>query len=150
MTQGDRAVNILVVEDNPEDFEAMKRAFKQAGLINHIYRVENGDEALDYLHGRGEFSDPERAPRPGLVLLDLNLPGTDGREVLAEIKGNSSLKKIPAIVLTTSNDEQDIDACYSMGANSYLQKPVSMDDFMRAIVLLKEYWLSINILPREK
>ncbi len=142
-------MHILVVEDSPEDFEAMRRAFIKAGLANQINRVEDGDDALDYLHGRGEFSDPERAPRPGLVLLDLNLPGTDGREVLAEIKSDSSLKKIPVIVLTTSNDNRDIDSCYSMGANSYIQKPLDIEGFIRAIALLKEYWFSITLLPKE-
>ncbi|MCP4676703.1 MAG: response regulator [Deltaproteobacteria bacterium] len=150
MTQNDMGVNILVVEDSPEDFEAMKRAFHKAGLVNQINRVEDGDDALDYLYSRGEFIDPERAPRPGLVLLDLNLPGTDGREVLAEMKSDSSLKKIPVIVLTTSNDPRDVDTCYSLGANSYIQKPVSMEGFIRAIALLKEYWFSINLLPKEK
>ncbi|MCP4603367.1 MAG: response regulator [Proteobacteria bacterium] len=149
MTKGDTGVNILIVEDSPEDFEVIERAFRKAGMANRINRVEDGDDALDYLYGRGEFSDPERFPRPGMVLLDLNLPATDGREVLAEIKSDSSLKKIPVIVLTTSSDERDIDTCYSLGANSYIQKPVDIMGFVEAIGLLKEYWFSINILPKD-
>jgi CheY-like chemotaxis protein len=139
---------ILLVEDSPEDFEATVRAFKRSGLRNPIFRCEDGDGALDFLHQRGRYADAEQAPRPGVILLDLNLPGTDGREVLTEIKRDESLRQIPVIVLTTSNDERDVEACYQAGANSYIQKPVDMDGFLRAIERLKGYWFEVVVLPR--
>ncbi|HEY4591888.1 MAG TPA: response regulator [Thermoanaerobaculia bacterium] len=136
---------ILLVEDSPEDFEAAQRAFRRSGLKNPIIRCADGDEALELLFRRGRFAD---APRPGVILLDLNLPGTDGREVLAEIKADPALKQIPVIVLTTSSDERDVQACYSAGASSYIQKPVDLDGFMQAIERLNDYWFEVVILPR--
>lgn len=140
---------ILVVEDSPEDFETTLRAFRKAGLRNPMLRCATGDEALDFLHRRGRFVDPVVSPRPGIILLDLNLPGTDGREVLQEIKGCGSLAPIPVVVLTTSSDARDIDACYAAGANSYVQKPVDLDAFMTAMRRLSEYWFDVVMLPRE-
>lgn len=140
---------ILIVEDNDDDFFAITRAFKKVGLANPMQRCTNGDQALDYLFRHGEFSDNGNAPRPGIILLDLNLPGTDGRQVLRAIKGDPSLKKIPVIVLTTSRARQDIEKCYADGANSYIQKPVDMSGFVQAIARLKEYWFEIAILPKE-
>jgi len=139
---------ILLVEDSPEDFETTERAFRRSGLKNPIYRCADGDDALDYLHRRGQYSDPAKAPRPGVILLDLNLPGTDGREVLSEIKQDPNLKQIPVIVLTTSKDERDIEVCYRCGANSYIQKPVDLDGFMKAIERLNDYWFEVVILPK--
>lgn len=139
---------ILLVEDSPEDFEATVRAFKKSGLRNPIVRCEDGDSALDYLFRRGQWADPESSPRPGVILLDLNLPGTDGREVLQEIKKHDQLRHIPIIVLTTSNDDRDVEACYQAGANSYVQKPVDMDGFIRAIERLNGYWFEVVVLPR--
>ncbi len=139
---------ILLVEDSPEDFETTERAFRRSGLKNPIYRCADGDEALDYLHRRGRYSEPATAPRPGVILLDLNLPGTDGREVLSEIKNDPLLKQIPVIVLTTSKDERDIEVCYRCGANSYIQKPVDLDGFMKAIERLNDYWFEVVILPK--
>jgi CheY-like chemotaxis protein len=139
---------ILLVEDSPEDFETTERAFRRSGLNNPIYRCVDGDEALDYLHRRGAYTDPGTAPRPGVILLDLNLPGTDGREVLSEIKNDPTLKQIPVIVLTTSKDERDVEVCYSCGANSYIQKPVDLDGFMKAIERLNDYWFEVVILPK--
>ena len=139
---------ILLVEDSPEDFETTERAFRKSGLRNPIYRCSDGEEALDFLFRRGEFADPEKAPRPGVILLDLNLPGTDGREVLAEIKADPRLKQIPVVVLTTSDDDRDVDACYRAGASSYIQKPVDLDGFMRAIERLNDYWFEVVILPK--
>jgi CheY-like chemotaxis protein len=139
---------ILLVEDSPEDFETTERAFRRAGLKNPIFRCADGDEALDFLHRRGRFADPAKAPRPGVILLDLNLPGTDGREVLSEIKDDPDLKQIPVIVLTTSTDDRDVEVCYRCGANSYIQKPVDIEGFMRAIERLNDYWFEVVILPR--
>jgi CheY-like chemotaxis protein len=139
---------ILLVEDSPEDFEATLRAFKRSGLKNPIFRCEDGDDALDFLYHRGRYTDLEQAPRPGVILLDLNLPGTDGREVLTEIKKDDSLKHIPVIVLTTSNDNRDVESCYQSGANSYIQKPVDMEGFIRAIERLNGYWFEVVVLPQ--
>jgi CheY-like chemotaxis protein len=139
---------ILLVEDSPEDFETTERAFRRSGLKNPIYRCADGEEALDFLYRRGRYSDPDQAPRPGVILLDLNLPGTDGREVLSEIKNDPNLKQIPVIVLTTSKDERDIEVCYRCGANSYIQKPVDLDGFMQAIERLNDYWFEVVILPK--
>lgn len=136
---------ILLVEDSPEDFETTQRAFRRSGLKNPILRCADGDEALDFLFHRGSHAD---SPRPGVILLDLNLPGTDGREVLSEIKANDDLKQIPVIVLTTSADERDVQACYQAGASSYIQKPVDVEGFMRAIERLNDYWFEVVILPK--
>jgi CheY-like chemotaxis protein len=138
----------LLVEDSPEDFEATLRAFRRSGLKNPVFRCEDGESALDYLYRRGEYADPERAPRPGVILLDLNLPGTDGRQVLAEVKNTEGLKQIPVVVLTTSSDERDINACYEAGANSYIQKPVDVEGFVKAIERLNGYWFEVVILPK--
>lgn len=140
---------ILIVEDNDDDYIATTRAFKKANLLNPIQRCTNGDQALDYLYQRGEFSPPATATRPGFVLLDLNLPGTDGREVLRIAKSDPRLRQIPFIVLTTSNAEQDIARCYDAGANTYVKKPVEMGGFIESISRLKEYWLGVALLPKE-
>ena len=139
---------ILLVEDSPEDYEATRRALNKSGLKNPLHRCADGDEALDYLFRRGAYQDPGKSPRPGIILLDLNLPGTDGREVLTEVKNHESLKQIPVIVLTTSTDDRDVDACYRAGANSYIQKPVDMDGFIKAIERLNDFWFEVVILPR--
>lgn len=136
---------ILLVEDSPEDFETTQRAFRRSGLKNPILRCADGDEALDFLFHRGSHAG---APRPGVILLDLNLPGTDGREVLSEIKASDDLKQIPVIVLTTSADERDVQACYKAGASSYIQKPVDVEGFMKAIERLNDYWFEVVILPK--
>lgn len=139
---------ILLVEDSPEDYEATVRAFRKSGLANPIYHCVDGDDALDFLFRQGRYDEPESAPRPGIVLLDLNLPGTDGRDVLTAVKQDDDLKSIPVIVLTTSSHEQDIDRCYRDGANSYIQKPVHLSGFMEAIQRLKDYWFEIVVLPK--
>jgi CheY-like chemotaxis protein len=139
---------ILLVEDSPEDYELTIRGLGRAGLNNPIHRCADGDEALDYLFRRGVYEDPAQSPRPGVILLDLNLPGTDGREVLRELKNDPTLRTIPVIVLTTSNDERDVDACYRAGANSYIQKPVNIERFFQAIQRLTDYWFEVVILPR--
>jgi len=140
--------SILLVEDSPEDREATIRALQRAGLANPIHCCGTGDEALDYLFQRGPYAGAAAAPRPSVVLLDLNLPGTDGREVLAEIKKTDHLKAIPVIVLTTSTDDRDIQGCYRMGANSYVKKPVDLDGFMKSIQRLKDYWFEVVVLPK--
>ncbi|OGS83514.1 MAG: two-component system response regulator [Gallionellales bacterium GWA2_59_43] len=139
---------MLIVEDNDDDYFATMRAFSKANFANPVRRCTNGDQALDYLFQRGEFSAPDAAPRPSIILLDLNLPGTDGRSVLHAIKSAPGLQKIPVIVLTTSNAEQDIEQCYAAGANSYVQKPVDFEGFVVAIARLSEFWLEVSILPK--
>jgi CheY-like chemotaxis protein len=139
---------MLLVEDSPEDREATIRALKKAGIANPIYCCASGDEALDYLHTRGKYAEADLAPRPNLILLDLNMPGTDGREVLAEIKGSDTLKSIPVIILTTSTDVRDVRSCYEMGANSYVKKPVDLEGFMLSIQRLKDYWFEVVVLPK--
>jgi CheY-like chemotaxis protein len=137
---------ILVVEDNPEDFEVIVQGFRKAGLQDGIVQCGKGDEALDYLYRRGPYSS-NGATRPGIILLDLNLPGKDGRKVLDEIKNNDDLKTIPLIVLTSSSDPRDIEGCYRAGANGYIQKPEDLKGFLETIRRLKEYWLETSILP---
>jgi CheY-like chemotaxis protein len=139
---------VLLIEDSPEDRMATMRAIKKAGLTNPVYSCTNGDEALDFLHQRGPYSDPLKAPRPAVILLDLNMPGTDGREVLNDIKKDESLKTIPVIVLTTSSDARDIEACYRSGANSYVTKPVDLPGFFETVQHLMHWWFKIVVLPK--
>ena len=144
------SATILIVEDNPDDYEACVTALTEDhNLANPILWCSTGDKALDYLHRRGEYADhsPER---PCLVLLDLNLPGTDGREVLAQIKSDKDLATIPVVIMTSSRDSDDIDACYRDGANSYVVKPVDLDGFFKAIARLRDYWFQIVVLPEPK
>lgn len=138
---------ILIVEDNDHDFRQSQRAFEESRLANPIFRCIDGEDALDFLHRRGEYADPATAPRPGIILLDLRLPRTDGREVLRDIKEDADLKTIPVVVLTSSSDERDIEDCYDAGANSYIVKPVTFEGYLDAIRRLEEYWLEIVILP---
>jgi CheY-like chemotaxis protein len=140
---------ILVIDDSPEDFEVTLRALRRTGLRHRLLRCATGDEALDFLRRRGRFRDSADAPRPSMILLDLNLPGTDGREVLQEIKRTAELAPIPVIVLTTSDDGRDVRACYRAGANSYIKKPIDLDAFMGAIEQLSTYWFDVAILPGE-
>lgn len=138
---------ILLVDDSPEDAETTKRALRRAQMTDPIYHCADGDEALDFLRRRGRFEVPSSAPRPGLILLDLNIPGADGREVLREIKADAELKAIPVVVLTSSSDERDIENCYLAGANSYVRKPVDLPGFLNAIERLTDYWLDVVVLP---
>ena len=148
MTNRQSNTLVLIVEDSDEDYETITRAFKKSGMGNPVVRCGDGDEALDYLRRRGKFADGKDFPFPGMILLDLNLPGTDGYEVLEEIKRDQDMKKIPVIVLTSSSDQRDIDRCYASGANSYMRKPVSFEGFVEAVQRLKEYWFEIAILPK--
>jgi CheY-like chemotaxis protein len=138
---------ILVVEDSDEQFEAVRRAFARAGIPNPVRRCVSGDDALDYLFQRGDHAGPSSEPRPGLVLLDLNLPGTDGREVLDQIKSDADLRILPVVVLSTSSSPGDIERCYRNGAASYIVKPVRFDDLLATIGHLKAYWIETVALP---
>ncbi|VAX27266.1 Two-component transcriptional response regulator, LuxR family [hydrothermal vent metagenome] len=141
---------ILIVEDSDIDFETTIRAFKKTHMANPVQRCEDGEDALDYLFQRNQYSDADKCPRPELILLDLNLPGTDGREVLEEIKQDPKLKSIPVIVLTTSSDDKDIQKCYRAGANSYIQKPVDLQGFFTAIQRLKDFWFEVVLFPKKE
>lgn len=138
---------ILVVEDSDEDFNALSRIMGELGLPSYLRRVCDGDEALDYLYQRGPYENSQIISHPSIILLDLNLPGTDGREVIQQVKQDDRLKRIPIVVLTTSNSPQDIKTCYNYGANSYLIKPMGIKKFKETVSVLCEYWLKTVILP---
>jgi CheY-like chemotaxis protein len=138
----------LVVEDTPEDVEAIRRGLAGVGLINgSVVYCQTGDEALDYLHRQGRFADPAASPRPAMMLLDLNLPGTSGREVLSEVKDDPRLKSIPVVIFTSSAHDSDVQGCYAAGANGYVRKPVCLNEFNDALKRIKEFWLDASILP---
>ena len=139
-------IEILLVEDNPGDVRLTREALKDAKVANNLNVVNDGEQALDYLNRRGRFAD---ATRPDLVLLDLNLPKVDGREVLASIKADSDLKRIPVVVLTTSSAEEDILRSYDLHANCYVTKPVEFDSFLKIVESIDDFWLSIVRLPKE-
>ena len=141
-----RSQPLLLVEDSPEDRETTTRALKKAGVTQQILSCVSGDDALDFLHGRGKYADAEPV-RPSVVLLDLNMPGTDGREVLAEIKSTAALKAIPVVVVTTSRDERDIHTCYDSGCNAYVRKPVDLTSFMQTMKRVADFWLAEAVLP---
>ncbi|WP_436347356.1 response regulator [Natronorubrum sp. FCH18a] len=137
---------ILLVEDNPGDVRLTEEAFKQGRIENDLHVVTDGNEALEFLYRRGEYAD---APRPDLILLDLNLPRKDGEEVLEELKGDSELRSIPVIVLTSSRAEEDVVRSYELHANAYLTKPVDPDDFIETVRAFEKFWFSVVRLPPE-
>jgi len=139
-----RRIEILLVEDSPSDANLTIKGFLNAKIANNLHWVEDGETAMSYLRQQGEFAD---VPRADLVLLDLNLPGMDGREVLAEIKSDPSLKCIPVVVLTTSADEQDILRSYNLSANCYVTKPLDVYQFIEVVHLIKDFWLAAVKLP---
>ncbi len=141
-----RPIEILLVEDNAGDARLTVEILKDAKVRNNLSRVADGVEALEYLRREGRYS---QAPRPDLILLDLNLPRKDGREVLAEIKADDNLRRIPVVVLTTSDAEEDILRAYNLNANCYVTKPVDLDQFLRVVKTIKEFWLTIVKLPAE-
>jgi two-component system, chemotaxis family, response regulator Rcp1 len=137
-------INILLVEDNPGDVRLTVEALKEGKVHNHLSVVSDGVEALAFLRNQGPYSD---APRPDLMLLDLNLPKKDGREVLAEIKDDPSLRRIPVVVLTTSEAEADVLKSYALHANCYITKPVDLEQFIHVIGTIEDFWLTIVKLP---
>ena len=139
-----RPIEILMVEDNPGDVRLTREALKDAKVSNKLHVVEDGVAALDFLYRRAGF---DVAPRPDLILLDLNLPRKNGREVLAEIKQDEHLKTIPVVILTTSQAEEDVVRAYSLHANCYIAKPVDFAQFNKIVRSIKEFWLSIVTLP---
>ncbi|MEX0985917.1 MAG: response regulator [Bacteroidales bacterium] len=137
-------IEILIVEDNPNDAEMTIRALKSSKLSNNLKWVKDGQEALDFIFGRGKFSSRDMEPKPKLILLDLKLPKIDGLEVLKLIKSNDLTKSIPVVVLTSSREESDIVESYKLGVNSYIVKPVDFDKFVDAVRDLGLYWLLLN------
>jgi CheY-like chemotaxis protein len=140
-------VKILLVEDNVQDIEITQRAFAKGRVRNELTVVRDGEEAIEYLYHRGKYQDPATSPRPGMILLDLNLPKVGGLEVLQQIKKDDQLKQIPVIVLTVSQREEDVVRSYDLGVNTYIQKPVEFDNFMRVVNAVHEYWILIATLP---
>jgi len=141
------SVHILLVEDNRMDIELTLDAFREARLMNSVHVASDGPTALDYVFGRGRYSDREAYPLPDLILLDLKLPGMNGFEVLTQIKSTPILKRLPVVILTSSREEGDRALSYDSGANSYLVKPVSFDGFMNVVRQIEGYWLSLNVGP---
>jgi CheY-like chemotaxis protein len=142
--QNPHSVDILLVEDNRDHAELILKALRDNNVLNEVHVVTSGEEALDFLYQRGEYAD---AARPGLILVDIKLPGMDGIELLRRIKADPKLKPIPVVMLTTSAGEKEIVESYSCGANSYVVKPVDFAQFVRVIKELKLYWMVVNSLP---
>jgi CheY-like chemotaxis protein len=142
-----KPIVILVVEDNPDHVLIIQRALALKNVVNVIAVARDGSEALDYLYRRGAFADPAKAPRPGLILLDIKLPKVNGLEVLQHIKNDAALRSIPVVMLTSSEQSVDISKCYLVGANSYVTKPVQFDAFMDKIQTLELYWALISEPP---
>ena len=142
----EKSVEILLVEDNPGDARLAQEAIREAHWENHLNWVLDGIEALDFLRKEGRHTS---APRPDLILLDLNLPRKDGREVLAEIKKDADLRRIPVIVLSTSEAEEDVFRAYKLKANSYISKPAQLSDYVKIVKSLQEFWFSVVKLPSE-
>ena len=142
-----RPIEILLVEDNPGDVRLTIEALKEAKVRNRLSVAKDGVEALAFLRREGSYAD---AVRPDLILLDLNLPRKDGREVLSEIKGDASLRSIPVVILTTSRADQDILRSYELHANCYITKPVDLDQFITVVKSIESFWLTIVTLPRQE
>jgi CheY-like chemotaxis protein len=138
---------LLVIEDSDEDFEAFRRLMNAGASRCQVYRCHDGDEALEFLLRTGQYADAKQVPRPSLILLDLNLPGLDGRDVLTQVKQTDGLKSIPVVVLSTSNNPRDIRACYQSGVNGYLIKPIDAARFKHTIQVFIEYWFGAIALP---
>ena len=142
-----RPIEILLVEDNPGDVDLTREALERAKVANRLHVLDDGAEAIEFVFRRGRYAD---APRPDIILLDLNLPKKDGRQVLAEIKADRELAEIPVVVLTTSQADEDILRAYQLHANCYITKPVDFGQFLRVVESIEEFWLTIVKLPAKK
>lgn len=149
MTAKDSIV-ILMADDDEDDIMLTKKALQQGKLLNKLYCVRDGEELLDYLFHRGDYTDAAKAPRPGIILLDLNMPRKDGREALKEIKANADVHDIPVVVFTTSKAEEDIYRSYQLGVNSFITKPVTFDRLIEVMQMIGKYWFEIVTLPPEE
>lgn len=145
MSYESRLIEVLLVEDSETDAMLTEEALKDAKVANSLHRVETGEQALDFMYKRGEYAD---SPTPDLVLLDLNLPGIGGQEVLEQIKKDEQLKMTPVVVLTTSRSDEDIVRAYGMNANCYVTKPVGFDELARVVHSIEEFWFGIVALPQ--
>jgi two-component system, chemotaxis family, response regulator Rcp1 len=139
-----RPIDILLVEDSPADVRLTREALKEAKVLNALHVAQDGVEALAFLRKKGQYAN---SPRPDLILLDLNLPKKDGREVLAEVKADDNLRGIPVVVLTTSRAEEDVVRTYNLHANAYITKPVDLKQFLDVIHAIEEFWLAVVTLP---
>jgi CheY-like chemotaxis protein len=142
-----RSITILLADDDADDRMMASDALEESRLANDLRCVEDGEELMDYLHRRGKYAAPNDAPRPGLILLDLNMPRKDGREALKEIKAQPELRTIPVVVLTTSQAEEDIYRTYDLGVNSFITKPVNFESLVALMKTLGKYWFEIVELP---
>jgi len=140
------SIEILLIEDSPSDANLTMQSLQQAKITNTVHWVEEGEAAMDFLYQRGGYAD---APRPDLIMLDLNLPGMDGREIFTEVKADPDLKRIPIVVLTTSSDEADVLRSYDLHANCYVSKPFDVQQFIQVIQLISDFWLTAVKLPPE-
>ena len=142
-----KPITLLLADDDPDDRLLARQALEKSRLANDLRCVEDGEELLDYLYRRGKFTDPKQSPRPGLILLDLNMPRKDGREALREIKHDPRLRDIPIVVLTTSKADEDVARTYNLGVNSYITKPVRFAALVEIMKALGKYWFEIVELP---
>jgi CheY-like chemotaxis protein len=142
--EAERPIEVLLVEDNPGDARLVIEAFRGSEVLHNLHTVGDGEEAMSFLHREGRYAD---TPLPDIILLDLNLPKKDGREVLAEIKGNPDLRRIPVVIMTISNAEEDILYTYNLHVNSYITKPVDPENFMDMFKALEDFWLRVVRLP---
>lgn len=140
-------INILLVEDNPGDVDLTREALEAAKVANRLFVCEDGEQALDFLFRRGEYAD---VPRPDLILLDLNLPKKSGQEVLEEIRADAELTKVPVVILTTSQADEDVCHAYRLHANCYVMKPVNFKQFLKVIQAIEEFWLEVVKLPAKR
>jgi len=143
-------ITILMADDDADDRQLTREALEDARLINDIRFVENGEELLEYLRRQGRYAPPADTPRPGLILLDLNMPRNDGRTVLKEIKQDADFRRIPVVVLTTSKSDEDVYRSYDLGVNSYIVKPVTFDALVDVLQTLEKYWFEIVELPQQE
>ncbi len=149
MSKQNDPISILMADDDLDDQMLAREALAEARLVNSLYFVEDGEELLDYLHNRGKYAE-QPSPRPGLILLDLNMPKKDGRQALKEIKEDADLRRIPIVVLTTSDAEEDIFRTYELGVNSYIKKPVTFEGLVEVMKSLRKYWFEIVQLPQNE
>jgi len=149
VVQRRQPITILIADDDAEDRMLVAEAFAESRWTNDLRFVEDGEQLMEYLHRRGRYSNPLNSPRPGLILLDLNMPKKDGRKVLQEIKGDPALRQIPVVVLTTSKAEQDIYRSYDLGVNSFITKPTTLKGLVDVVNTLSKYWLDVTALPCE-
>jgi len=145
MAEGHKIIKILLVEDNPDDIDITRRALREANVINKLWIVRDGQEALDFLRHEGDYKDISASPKPGMILLDINLPKLNGIEVLKIIKQDPDLKRIPVVMLTVSKRDEDIVKSYDSGCNSFIQKPVNFENFVGVVKDISLYWGLLNI-----